>query len=156
MEQEIPRYQKAWKGNYTSVFIQLLIFTNFAIKKPIVSRLCVDISPSSLLGSNRCTNNLPSSERPQLARPGPPILGVCGEKHDQLSNGHLTWAWHLRSLRTADVFPVVASFPSLRGRATTGNASAVRGLTFTRQVGDQRKCWGFSCLFTPSKIHSIQ
>ena len=76
---------KTPKSNYKSVFIYLVIFANFAIKKPIVSKLGVNISPSSLQGSNRCTNNLSSSERPQLARPGPPIWGVCGEKHDQIS-----------------------------------------------------------------------
>ena len=80
---------KTPKSNYKSVFIQLIIFTNFAIKKPIVSKLGLNISPSSLQGSNRCTNNLSSSERPKLARPGPPIWGVCGKKHDQISNGHL-------------------------------------------------------------------
>ena len=115
VEQEIS------KGNYTSVFIQLLVFTNFAIKKPIVSRSRVDISPSSLLGSNCCTNILSSSERPQLARPGPPIWGVCGKKHNQLSNGHLTWAWRLRGrLEIRENVEVLVVY-SHQGRCTQYN-----------------------------------
>ena len=55
------------------------------------------------------------------------------EKQNRDSNPKKQCSCRLSSLRTADVFPVVASLPPKNGReATTGNTSAVRRLQVIR------------------------